>query len=103
MKEVTLEEKAKGIVSIDMGNGETFECSAGVLQNGLDAIFGQRDHRHHGRWILEKDDEWMGGAACRCSVCQHAYAVGAYFGIDEANFCPTCGAEMNGGDENEAD
>ena len=40
----------------------------------------------HGRWIMH-DDEF--GLTCECSVC-HIETMG------EGNYCPNCGAKMDG-------
>ena len=41
----------------------------------------------HGRWIMH-DDEF--GLTCECSVC-HIETIG------DGNYCPSCGAKMDGG------
>ena len=46
----------------------------------------------HGRWIMH-DDEF--GLTCECSSC-HIETMG------EGNYCPNCGAKMDGGDNNAA-
>ena len=46
----------------------------------------------HGRWIMH-DDEF--GLTCECSVC-HIETMG------DGNYCPNCGAKMDGGVDNEA-
>ena len=43
----------------------------------------------HGRWIMH-DDEF--GLTCECSVC-HIETMG------DGNYCPNCGAKMDGGAE----
>lgn len=43
----------------------------------------------HGRWIIH-DDEF--GLTCECSVC-HIETMG------DGNFCPNCGAKMDGGED----
>ena len=43
----------------------------------------------HGRWIMH-DDEF--GLTCECSVC-HIETMG------DGNYCPNCGAKMDGGTE----
>ena len=40
----------------------------------------------HGRWIMH-DDEF--GLTCECSVC-HIETIG------DGNYCPSCGAKMDG-------
>lgn len=44
----------------------------------------------HGRWIMH-DDEF--GLTCECSVC-HIETMG------DGNYCPNCGAKMDGGTQN---
>ena len=43
----------------------------------------------HGRWIMH-DDEF--GLTCECSAC-HIETMG------DGNYCPNCGAKMDGGAE----
>ena len=46
----------------------------------------------HGRWVKEKPDvliHW------HCSVCKNCY----YLEEPNANYCPNCGAKMDGGEE----
>lgn len=43
----------------------------------------------HGRWIVH-DDEF--GLTCECSAC-HIETMG------DGNYCPNCGAKMDGGGE----
>lgn len=47
----------------------------------------------HGRWIMH-DDEF--GLTCECSAC-HIETMG------DGNYCPNCGAKMDGGDGDAAD
>ena len=45
----------------------------------------------HGHWVKEKPDvliHW------HCSVCENCY----YLEEPNANYCPNCGAKMDGGD-----
>ena len=44
----------------------------------------------HGRWIMH-DDEF--GLTCECSVCQIET-------MGDGNYCPNCGAKMDGGADN---
>ena len=44
----------------------------------------------HGRWIMH-DDEF--GLSCECSAC-HIETMG------DGNYCPNCGAKMDGGADN---
>ena len=44
----------------------------------------------HGRWIASHDE------FCACSICKYpVYAV-----WNQTNYCPNCGAKMDGGDGN---
>ena len=48
----------------------------------------------HGHWVKEKPDvliHW------HCSVCKNCY----YLEEPNANYCPNCGAKMDGGEEND--
>lgn len=47
----------------------------------------------HGRWIMH-DDEF--GLTCECSVC-HIETMG------DGNYCPNCGAKMDGGERDATD
>ena len=47
----------------------------------------------HGRWIASHDN------FCACSICKYpVYFVEA--GWNQTNYCPNCGAKMDGGDDN---
>ena len=41
----------------------------------------------HGRWIASHDE------FCTCSICKYP----VYVGWDQKNYCPNCGARMDGG------
>ena len=43
----------------------------------------------HGRWVRLKGSLWLVGV---CSICGTVYV-----GCSEAQFCPHCGAKMDGG------
>ena len=44
----------------------------------------------HGRWIASHDE------FCSCSICKYP----VYVGWNQTNYCPNCGAKMDGGDGN---
>lgn len=48
-----------------------------------------------GKWVEEKDG-WYGGQGCRCSSCGYGYSYKAYHEPYEFDFCPNCGAKMDG-------
>lgn len=45
----------------------------------------------HGRWIASHDE------FCACSICKYP----VYVGWNQTNYCPNCGAKMDGGNEGE--
>ena len=47
------------------------------------------EERPHGEWIPCKDDNF-----CKCSECKQIV-----MSEERSNFCPNCGARMEGGDE----
>ena len=47
----------------------------------------------HGRWIERQTPHAMGGASGKCSVCAKSVQ---YLG-NPLNYCPNCGAKMDGG------
>lgn len=59
--------------------------------SGIEAEPVQRE-----KWIVIEDEEWAGGAYCKCSNCGYGFSMGAHFEPDEWNFCPNCGAKMDG-------
>ena len=46
----------------------------------------------HGRWIASHDE------FCACSICKYP----VYVGWNQTNYCPNCGAKMDGCDGNVA-
>ena len=57
--------------------------------------------RKTGKWSMEFSPAYMGGAYCECSQCNYKFAVGAYFEPDEWDYCPNCGAKMEGEKKND--
>ena len=43
----------------------------------------------HGRWIASHDE------FCACSICKYP----VYVGWNQTNYCPNCGAKMDGGSD----
>ena len=43
----------------------------------------------HGRWIASHDE------FCACSICKYP----AYVAWNQTNYCPNCGAKMDGGNK----
>ena len=44
----------------------------------------------HGRWVASHDE------LCACSICKYPLCVG----WNQTNYCPNCGAKMDGGNGN---
>lgn len=57
----------------------------------------------HGRWIHSRYEDCSEQfERVKCSQCNHeAYAMAFY--VRGGNYCPKCGAKMDGGDSNAAD
>lgn len=57
----------------------------------------------HGRWIHSRYEDCSEQfELVKCSQCNHeAYAMALY--VRGGNYCPNCGAMMDGGDSNAAD
>ena len=51
----------------------------------------------HGRWIERQTAHAIGGISAKCSVCTKSVQ---YLG-NPLNYCPNCGAKMDGGDNAE--
>ena len=57
----------------------------------------------HGRWDDSGRYTFTGGStAVRCTNCGCALTVSEYH-LNNWNYCPVCGAKMDGGDSDEAD
>lgn len=77
-------------VDFDHTNSITFHT-----KHGKEVVFAKRKT---GRWI-ERDDGW-GGMYYECSVCQEAFTLIDGTPSDNLyNFCPYCGADMRGEEE----
>ena len=67
-----------------------------VLNDNIPTI--EAESVRHGRWISEERDSWSGGGAYICSACGYGYSWGGFFEANDFNYCPNCGAKMDGGD-----
>lgn len=57
----------------------------------------------HGRWE-DSIDEWFGTDVYTCSKCRESYVLVEGTPKENLwNYCPNCGAKMDGGDTDEAD
>lgn len=53
----------------------------------------------HGRWLHSGYAEYSGLEVVKCSECNHdAFAIAFY--VCDGNYCPFCGARMDGGADN---
>lgn len=53
----------------------------------------------HGRWLHSGCEECSGLEVVKCSECNHeAFAIAFY--VCNGNYCPSCGARMDGGVDN---
>ena len=66
------------------------------VETCLDDLPSVQPERKTGKWSVEFSPDYMGGAYCECLQCNCKFAMGAYFEPDEWKFCPDCGAEMRG-------
>lgn len=74
----------------------TYEsCEIEAMLHGLPAV--DVAPVVHGRWLHSGYEEYSGHLALvKCSRCSHeAYAIACY--VREGNYCPYCGARMDGG------
>ena len=67
-----------------------------------DALPSAQPERKTGEWSMEFSPAYKGGAYCECSQCNYKFAMGAYFEPDEWKFCPECGADMRGEQDDES-
>lgn len=48
----------------------------------------------HGEWEHKVTSSYSGGGATFCSVCGYGYSDGAFFEVEDFDYCPHCGATM---------
>lgn len=89
---------------------EAAEDAAGeAYLKGLNPVWAVRDVPTadvapvvHGRWLHSGCEECSGLEVVKCSECNHeAFAIAFY--VCNGNYCPSCGARMDGGADNAAD
>ena len=78
-------------------NLNEYEISKGLAELGLRSVPTVEPKK--GKWISEKNKSYSGGGCWRCSNCGYGYAWDAFFEVDSFNYCPNCGARMEGKDE----
>ncbi len=87
-----------------LGSGKSLEIAYALLKKKVeDAPTVDAAPVVHGRW----DDSGRytfpgGGTAVRCTECGCALTVSEYH-LNNWNYCPVCGAKMDGGADHEAD
>lgn len=51
----------------------------------------------HGRWMLEREPD--GKTYCfHCSACDSGFSHISIYNVGDWNYCPNCGAKMDGGE-----
>ena len=87
----TLMQRIKEIHCAECDSYHGVRCRACWVDDTLDYIDSEPAADvatvRHGRWVMH-DDEF--GLTCECSVC-HIETMG------DGNYCPNCGAKMDGG------
>ena len=46
------------------------------------------------KWFNHNNSNWGGGGYTECGACGYGFAWGAFFEVDEFDYCPHCGALM---------
>lgn len=46
------------------------------------------------KWFNHNDSNWGGGGYTECGACGYGFAWGAFFEVDDFDYCPHCGALM---------
>ena len=91
----------------NLGNGywavdDTLQTAAIIMKSCLDTVCetpaADVAEVRHGEWIVEK---YSGHFDVKCSACSKSYYVHekGQYRIEQSNFCPNCGAKMDGKDE----
>lgn len=74
-----------------------YECSIIEAQaKEIEKLRAQASTVVHGRWIERRAPHAMGGISAKCSACSKSVQ---YLG-NPLNYCPNCGAKMDGGADN---
>ena len=82
----------------DCGNGYNFGFSRGIIKSAINAIpTADVAPVVHGRWVHSRYEDCAEQfELVKCSRCNHeAYAMAIY--VRGGNYCPNCGAKMDGG------
>lgn len=81
----------------------TAETGAWETQNRVKELpFADVQPVKHGRWELINQNKFTGTKALRCTYCKNYFVVRddtLNAGRGDANFCPLCGARMDGDSE----
>ena len=74
-----------------------YECSIIEAQaKEIEKLRAQASPVVHGRWIERRAPHAMGGISAKCSACSKSVQ---YLG-NPLNYCPNCGAKMDGDSDN---
>ena len=85
---------SKRIVGVEYENGIVSGVIIDVLNDGTDKAYFKREL--YGRWETSSDRP----DSLICSVCKCGFDMWKH---DPHNYCPNCGAKMDGGDNDAAD
>ena len=82
--------------------GEAAVQVIGLIEEFVKEMPTIETEQRRGRWIALEG--WFNKSIVKCSVCGNTLDMdGVNAGRGDANFCPKCGARMDGGAKNEAD
>lgn len=80
---------------LEIGHKES-AADARLIQDGIIQLPSAQPQRMRGRWIKSDTDGFV------CSVCRNGYKMQpTIMGEPMFEFCPCCGAQMDGGEQNE--
>jgi hypothetical protein len=107
LEHIALYEKwAKGLMYCDMDGFAITEDGTLILMDDCGRLAYCPDGRFkvalrtkpeaHGRWIYMPKESDAECGAYKCSMCNERFVED--FGFEEQNFCPNCGARMDGGE-----
>lgn len=74
----------------DIDNAPTIDACPYYHHEPTGEPFCEKDDRRHGEWADVNAD----GSAWECSICHEVFCC-------SDNYCPNCGAKMDGGNEDE--
>jgi hypothetical protein len=92
-KEYMHEHDGKRLMLIDVAPTIEPRCETCEAFNKTRLLIPQPE-RKKGKWIEHIDDLFPAESSLECDVCHHEQPI-----IIDSNYCPNCGARMEGGQE----